>query len=67
VAAVGTGTAGNGELRWSGRPVGLSLVDLPRRAAALAAWISSTAPDLATLPETLWRSGVSPGGQAARE
>ena len=67
VAAVGTGTAGDGELCWSGRPVGLSMVDLPRRATALAAWISSSAPDLATLPEILWRSGVSSGVQAARE
>ena len=67
VAAVGTGTVGGGELCWSGRPVGLSMVDIPRRAAALAAWISSSAPDLATLPEMLWRTGVSSGGQAAQD
>jgi hypothetical protein len=43
------------------------MVDIPRRAAALAAWISSSAPDLATLPEMLWRTGVSSGGQAAQD
>jgi hypothetical protein len=29
------------------------------RAAALAAWISGPAPDLRTLPEELWRIGVT--------
>jgi hypothetical protein len=32
---------------------------MPARAAALAAWISGSAPDLKTLPEDLWRIGVT--------
>ena len=59
MAAVGTGTATAGQIRWTGHPVGLGLVEIPERAAALAAWITSSAPDLSTLPETLWRVGVS--------
>ncbi len=59
VVAVGTGTAASGELRWAGRPVGLGMVEMPQRAAALAAWIAGSAPDLATLPEVLWRIGAS--------
>jgi hypothetical protein len=58
VAAVGTGTAAGGEISWAGRPVGLGMVEMPQRAAALAAWISDSAPDLATLPEPLWRTGA---------
>jgi hypothetical protein len=37
------------------------MVELPHRTAALAAWVASSAPDLATLPETLWGIGVSSG------
>jgi hypothetical protein len=59
VAAVGTGTATEGEIRWTGRPVGLGLIEIPERAGALAAWITSSAPDLSTLPEMLWRVGPS--------
>ena len=59
VAAVGTGSATEGEIRWTGHPVGLGLIEMPERAAALAAWITSSAPDLSTLPETLWRVGTS--------
>jgi hypothetical protein len=59
VAAVGTGSAASGELRWTGRPVGLGMVEMPQRAAALAGWITGSAPDLATLPETLWSEGAS--------
>jgi hypothetical protein len=59
VAAVGTGIAASGEVCWAGRPVGLGMVEMPERAAALAAWISSSAPDLATLPEPLWRIGTA--------
>ena len=59
MAAVGTGMATTGEIRWTGRPVGLGLIEMPERAAALAGWITSSAPDLSTLPETLWRIGVS--------
>jgi hypothetical protein len=59
VAAVGWGTSRGGQIRWSARPAGLSLVELPARAAALAAWISGPAPDLRTLPEELWRIGVT--------
>jgi hypothetical protein len=54
VAAVGTGTATEGGIHWTGRPVGLGMIEMPERAAALAAWITSSAPDLATLPEVLW-------------
>jgi len=54
VVAVGWGTARRGHLSWSGRPVGLSLAEMPARASALAAWISASAPDLAALPEDLW-------------
>ena len=59
VAAVGAGTATEGEIRWTAQPVGLGLVEIPERAAALAAWITSSAPDLSTLPETLRRVGTS--------
>lgn len=59
VAAVGWGMIRGGLLRWSGRPAGLGLVEMPARAAALAAWISGSAPDLKTLPEDLWRIGVT--------
>jgi hypothetical protein len=59
VAAVGWGMSHGGQLRWSGRPAGLGLVELPARAAALAAWISGSAPDLETLPGELWRIGVT--------
>lgn len=59
VAAIGTGTAARGEIRWAGRPVGLGMIEIPRRAAALAAWISGSAPDLAALPDELWRIGTS--------
>jgi len=58
VAAVGAGTATDGEVRWSGRPAGLGMVEIPERAAALAAWISDSAPDLSALPQTLWRIGT---------
>jgi hypothetical protein len=34
------------------------MVEMPQRAATLAAWISDSAPDLATLPEPLWRTGA---------
>jgi hypothetical protein len=54
VAAVGSGTATEGGIHWTGRPVGLGMIEMPERAAALAAWITSSAPDLATLPEVLW-------------
>jgi hypothetical protein len=59
VAAVGWGTSRAGELCWAGRPAGVGLVEMPARAAALAAWISGSAPDLKTLPEDLWRIGVT--------
>ena len=59
VAAIGTGTAASGEICWTSRPVGLGMVEMPQRAVALAAWITSSAPDLATLPEILWRIGTS--------
>ncbi|HTQ90605.1 MAG TPA: hypothetical protein VMK84_14075 [Streptosporangiaceae bacterium] len=59
VAAVGWGMSQAGQIRWSGRPAGLSLVEMPARAAALAAWVAGSAPDLKTLPEDLWRIGVT--------
>jgi hypothetical protein len=59
VAAVGWGTSRVGQLRWAGRPAGIGLAEMPARAAALAAWISGSAPDLKTLPEDLWRTGVT--------
>jgi len=59
VAAVGWAVGDSGQLRWSGRPVGLGMVEMPLRAAALAAWISGSAPDLTTLPEPLWRVGAT--------
>ena len=58
-AAVGWGTSRGGHIRWSARPTSLSLVGLPERAAARAAWIFGPAPDLRTLPEELWRIGVA--------
>lgn len=59
VAAVGWAVSDRGQLRWSARPVGLGMVEIPQRAMALAAWISGSAPDLTTLPEPLWRTGAS--------
>ena len=59
IAAVGWAVSAGGQLRWSGRPVGLGMVETPPRAAALAAWIAGTAPDLTTLPEPLWRIGAT--------
>ena len=59
VAAVGWGMSHRGQLRWSGRPAGLGLVEMPAHAAALAAWISGSAPDLKTLPGDLRRIGVT--------
>jgi hypothetical protein len=46
VAAVGWGTSRAGQLHRAGRPTGVRLVEMPARAAALAAWISGSAPDL---------------------
>lgn len=59
MAAVGTGMATDGEICWMGQPVGLGMVESPERAAALAAWITGSAPDLSALPEPLWRVGAS--------
>jgi len=59
VAAVGWGMSRGGQIRWSARPTGLSMIEMPARAAALAAWISGSAPDMRTLPEDLWRIGVT--------
>jgi hypothetical protein len=56
---VGWAVNASGELRWSGRPVGLGMVEMPVRAAALAAWVAGSAPDPATLPEPLWRIGAA--------
>jgi hypothetical protein len=35
------------------------LIEIPERAAALADWITTSAPDLSMLPPTLWRVGTS--------
>jgi hypothetical protein len=59
VAAVGWGMSRGGQIRWSARPTRLSMIEMPARAAALAAWISGSAPDMRTLPEDLWRIGVT--------
>lgn len=54
VAAIGTGTAGDdGRITWREQPVGLGLVELPDRAADLAAWVRHGAPAVTALPHQL--------------
>lgn len=53
VTAVGAGISGPSHLSWLGRPTLIGLSERPDRAAALADWVTSAAPDPASIPPSL--------------
>ena len=61
VAAVGwaRARARGGRLDWLARPVLLTMLDRPERAAAASGWITAGAPDAHTLPALLTRPDVA--------
>lgn len=46
MAALGWAVIADAVARWTGRPVGVGLLERPERVAALGQWIATTAPDV---------------------